>query len=323
MMGWTRTTSCSPPGPPSSTGSTGSTLANTNQSAASSTTSSVNTLSKLYPGQAPNLYPVQSDIQAADTPLPVRFANVDQILAAARSPEEIPPAIQQITDLLRERHRIRAGEPDDFTIRDMTEMTNTLASTTRLMTNLLLCVAMISLVVGGVGHHEHHAGLGHRAHPRDRPAHGRRRAGAATSCGSSWSRPSCCAWSAAALGILLGHGGSRLVRAAAALAGRDLAGGHRRRGPGLGQRRHHLRLLPGLEGVAPGPDRGPALRVRRATLASLQNPWNREGRRRIACLLAAWCLRGSVLRLHGRPELPTAAGGGLRPLGRAGSRPRA
>ncbi|HSV91737.1 MAG TPA: FtsX-like permease family protein [Desulfobacterales bacterium] len=33
----------------------------------------------------------------------------------------------------------------------MTEMTNTLASTTRLMTNLLLCVAMISLVVGGVG----------------------------------------------------------------------------------------------------------------------------------------------------------------------------
>jgi ABC-type antimicrobial peptide transport system permease subunit len=53
--------------------------------------------------------------------------------------------------VLRDRHRIRPGEPDDFTIRDMTEMTNTLASTTRLMTNLLLCVAMISLVVGGVG----------------------------------------------------------------------------------------------------------------------------------------------------------------------------
>mgnify|MGYP001126142164 CR=1 FL=1 len=62
-----------------------------------------------------------------------------------------PAAIQQITEILRERHRIRTGEPDDFTIRDMTEMTNTLTSTTRLMTNLLLCVAMISLVVGGVG----------------------------------------------------------------------------------------------------------------------------------------------------------------------------
>jgi ABC-type antimicrobial peptide transport system permease subunit len=83
--------------------------------------------------------------------MPVRFANIDQILVSARSAEEIPAAIQQITDLLRERHRIRPGEPEDFTIRDMTEMTKTLTSTTTLMTNLLLCVAMISLVVGGVG----------------------------------------------------------------------------------------------------------------------------------------------------------------------------
>jgi ABC-type antimicrobial peptide transport system permease subunit len=129
---------------------TGSTLTNTNQSAAASS-SSVNTLNKLYPGQAPELYPKPSEIQMANTPLPVRFANVDQILAAARSTEEIPAAIQQINDVMRERHRIRDGQPDDFTLRDMTEMTNTLSSTTRLMTNLLLAVAMISLVVGGVG----------------------------------------------------------------------------------------------------------------------------------------------------------------------------
>jgi ABC-type antimicrobial peptide transport system permease subunit len=83
--------------------------------------------------------------------MPVRFANIDQILAAAQSSDEIPAAIQQITDVLRERHHIRPGEPDDFVIRDMTEMTKTLTSTTTLMTNLLLCVAMISLVVGGVG----------------------------------------------------------------------------------------------------------------------------------------------------------------------------
>ena len=117
---------------------TGSALTNTNQSAAAASSSSVNTLNKLYPSQAPELYPKPSDVQAADTPLPVRFANIDQVLAAARSPEEIPAAIQQITDVLRERHRIRDGQPDDFTIRDMTEMTNTLSSTTRLMTNLLL-----------------------------------------------------------------------------------------------------------------------------------------------------------------------------------------
>ena len=130
---------------------TGSALTNPNQSAAAASSSTVNTLNKLYPGQAPELYPKPSDIQAANTPLPVRFANIDQILAAARSTEQIPAAIRQITDVMRERHRIRDGLPDDFTLRDMTEMTNTLSSTTRLMTNLLLAVAMISLVVGGVG----------------------------------------------------------------------------------------------------------------------------------------------------------------------------
>ena len=81
----------------------------------------------------------------------MRFVNVDQILVAARASEQIPAAIQQVTELLRERHHIRPGEPDDFTIRDMTEITNTVSSTTALMTKLLLGVAMISLVVGGVG----------------------------------------------------------------------------------------------------------------------------------------------------------------------------
>jgi ABC-type antimicrobial peptide transport system permease subunit len=130
---------------------TGSSLQNTNQSATGATSSTVNTLSNLYPGGQPTLYPQQSETQAADTPMPVRFANVDQVLVTARSSVEIPAAINQMTALLHERHHIREGESDDFTIRDMTEMSNTLTSTTRLMTNLLLCVAMISLVVGGVG----------------------------------------------------------------------------------------------------------------------------------------------------------------------------
>ena len=54
-----------------------------------------------------------------------------------------------MTQLLRERHRVK-GEADDFNIRDMTEMTNTLSSTSKLMGSLLLCVALISLVVGGI-----------------------------------------------------------------------------------------------------------------------------------------------------------------------------
>ena len=135
---------------------TGSTLANVNQSSAGSgagagTGSAVNSLSQLYPTTQLNLYPVQSATQAADTPLPVRFTNVDQIMAAAEEGDEIPLAMRQITTLLRERHRIHPGETDDFNIRDMTEMMKTLATTAALMTNLLLSVALISLVVGGVG----------------------------------------------------------------------------------------------------------------------------------------------------------------------------
>ena len=130
---------------------TGSSLTTANQSTSSGSSSSLNTLSNVYPGGQPELFPERSAVQAANNPMPVRFANIDQILAAAWSAEEIPSAIRQITDVLRERHRIRPGEPEDFTIRDMTEMTRTLTSTTTLMTNLLLCVAMISLVVGGVG----------------------------------------------------------------------------------------------------------------------------------------------------------------------------
>jgi ABC-type antimicrobial peptide transport system permease subunit len=131
----------------------GSTLSNVNQSAAAKTdtTQQVNSLSQLYPTSQVSLYPVPSATQAADTPQPVRFTNVDQILVEASSGEKIPAAIRQITELLHERHRIHAGQPDDFTVRDMTEMTKALASTTSLMTKLLLCVALISLVVGGVG----------------------------------------------------------------------------------------------------------------------------------------------------------------------------
>ena len=112
--------------------------------AASSTTNSV------FPGSA-GVFPVQSATQQANQPMPVRFANVDQLQIAARSAQEVKQAMQQVTALLRERHRIRADEPEDFTIRDMTEMANTMAQSTAVMRNLLLAVALISLIVGGVG----------------------------------------------------------------------------------------------------------------------------------------------------------------------------
>jgi ABC-type antimicrobial peptide transport system permease subunit len=130
-----------------------------NQSAAQaaaapgSVSTAVNTLSSLYSTASAQalLYPQASANEAADTPQPVRFTNVDQILVRAASPEDIPGAIRAVTELLHERHHVRPGQPDDFSIRDMTEMSNALASTSNLMAALLLCVALISLVVGGVG----------------------------------------------------------------------------------------------------------------------------------------------------------------------------
>ena len=131
----------------------GTTLSSTNQALSSSAVAMdrINTLNQLYPGGQSSSYPQVSPIQAMDSPLPVRFVNVDQILAAARSAKEMPVAVEQINRLLRERHRIRDGELDDFSVHDMAEMTTALASTTTVMTKLLLAVALISLIVGGVG----------------------------------------------------------------------------------------------------------------------------------------------------------------------------
>ncbi len=117
----------------------------------SSSTTTATSPGQVYPQSKVALYPAISDTQAANQPMPVRFNFIDSIMAAAASAPEIPVAIEQINTVLRERHRLRPEEPEDFNVRDMTEMSNTLASTTQVMTRLLLCVALISLVVGGVG----------------------------------------------------------------------------------------------------------------------------------------------------------------------------
>lgn len=188
----------------------GSMLASANQSVSSGASSSVNTLSNLYPGGQPSLYPERSQVQAINNPMHVRFTYVDQILAAARSTEELPAAVQQITEVLRERHRLQPGEPEDFTIRDMTEMTKTLTSTTTLMTNLLLGVAMISLIVGGVGimnimlvsvtERTREIGLRMAVGARGKDILRQFLVEAVVLC-----------LTGGAMGILIGHGGSRLV----------------------------------------------------------------------------------------------------------------
>jgi putative ABC transport system permease protein len=60
-------------------------------------------------------------------------------------------AQQQITDLLRQRHNLTAGEPDDFSVRNMTDIAEAANETSQTMTILLACIAGVSLLVGGIG----------------------------------------------------------------------------------------------------------------------------------------------------------------------------
>jgi macrolide transport system ATP-binding/permease protein len=110
----------------------------------------INSLNQRYPGRQ-SLYPLASAAQIADTPQPVRFTTVDQILVKTKSAQIASQTIQQITQLLHERHRIHPQQDDDFSVRDMSELMQALASTSLLIGSLLLAVALISLMVGGVG----------------------------------------------------------------------------------------------------------------------------------------------------------------------------
>jgi putative ABC transport system permease protein len=83
-----------------------------------------------------------------------RLQGIDYIQSVdvrAVSSEALTEAVVQIQDLLRNRHRIAPGAEDDFTVRNMSEIAETAAQATQMMTVLLGSIASISLLVGGIG----------------------------------------------------------------------------------------------------------------------------------------------------------------------------
>jgi len=77
--------------------------------------------------------------------------SIQQVLVSAVSSDAVEPTATEITQLLRQRHRIANPEDDDFTVRTVEEMAATRVEMARTMTLLLMSVASVSLLVGGIG----------------------------------------------------------------------------------------------------------------------------------------------------------------------------
>ncbi|MBU3013109.1 ABC transporter permease [Polaribacter vadi] len=76
---------------------------------------------------------------------------LNQIMASAVSEDDAPEAVTQVTEILRTQHKLQDYEDDDFSVRSMEELISTFSSTSEMLTLLLVAVASISLLIGGIG----------------------------------------------------------------------------------------------------------------------------------------------------------------------------
>jgi macrolide transport system ATP-binding/permease protein len=105
--------------------------------------------------------PSQAEAQSTGTlypPLPNPFGiqprltgYVNVIYVQAASSALVSRSIEQVTATLRRRHDIRAGEDDDFSVRNLSQIASAAEGSSRVMALLLATVASISLLVGGIG----------------------------------------------------------------------------------------------------------------------------------------------------------------------------
>ncbi|MGB5666376.1 MAG: ABC transporter permease [Maribacter sp.] len=76
---------------------------------------------------------------------------LNQIMASAISEDDAPEAVTQVSEILRSQHKLMDNEEDDFHVRSMEELISTFSSTSEMLTILLVAVASISLLIGGIG----------------------------------------------------------------------------------------------------------------------------------------------------------------------------
>ncbi|WGM39668.1 ABC transporter permease [Caulobacter sp. NIBR1757] len=81
----------------------------------------------------------------------VRGDNVQTIYVKAATAEDLDRVQEDVTNLMRERHRIRQGAEDDFSVQNMASIMEAMSASTKTFTGLLAAVAAVSLLVGGIG----------------------------------------------------------------------------------------------------------------------------------------------------------------------------
>ncbi|HLB25237.1 MAG TPA: ABC transporter permease [Nitrospirota bacterium] len=105
-------------------------------------------------GQSPNGQDQDDVLIVPMTTAQSRLFGITHLNAAmvkGRSLDQMDRAVEQLTSILRQRHKIAEGEDDDFTVRNLTEMLSMAEMQTKIMSILLGSIASVSLLVGGIG----------------------------------------------------------------------------------------------------------------------------------------------------------------------------
>ena len=79
------------------------------------------------------------------------FGSVGALFASTERVEDLAPAVAQIRDALRVRHRLQPDQEDDFTIKTQVDIGKLQEGTSETLTVMLLSIAAVSLLVGGIG----------------------------------------------------------------------------------------------------------------------------------------------------------------------------